>query len=75
MKIETKYDIGQSIFIPQINVKGKVHNIYISRNSIEYNIRYFISDKPETCYFLEDEICNDDSKKIGFPLDNKEKVE
>ncbi len=66
MKIETKYDIDQCVFIPNLNMIGRIQNIYVGRHSIEYNVRYFTSGRPETCYFLEEELSLEDINKLGF---------
>lgn len=66
MKIQTKFDIGQNVLITPIKSVGRVQNIFISRNSLEYNVRYFEGSKPETCYFLEDELALDKKPEIGF---------
>lgn len=66
MKINTKYNIDQSIYITHLKEKGKITGIYFDRSGYSYNVRYFISSKPETCYFSEDELQLEEPEKLGF---------
>ncbi len=67
MVIKTKYSIGQEVYIKPVKLIGRISAIFIHRNSLEYNMRYFINSELKTCYFLEDELqLNEEEKKVGF---------
>jgi hypothetical protein len=66
MKISTKFDINQKVYIDELKLYGKIKSIFVTRSSTEYNVRYFDSGKPLEVYFLEDEISLEQKKELGF---------
>lgn len=68
MKVNTKFNHRDRVFIPELNLNGKIIGIYIGSNlNIEYNIRYFKDGDVKTCYFYEDEIESAREKEeLGF---------
>lgn len=67
MKFNTKYDLNDKAYILHLKRWGKVIAFFINNDNIQYNIRYFVENKPETCYFDEDEISKDEAEvKLGF---------
>ena len=67
MLIKTKYNIGQEVYIKPAKLLGRIISIFVQKNSIEYNLRFFIQSEPKTCYFLEDELqLTEDEKTVGF---------
>lgn len=67
MKINSKFNIKDKIFIKPLKIWGKVLSLYINSNGIEYSIRYFDNLNAKECYFLEEEIQeNEADGKIGF---------
>lgn len=56
MKITTKYNLNDRIYLKCLKLEGRVVGFYVNNVGIEYNIRYFPANKAETCYFNEDEI-------------------
>ena len=67
MKINTKFNIGDNLYITPLKIKGKVLSIYISEFGISYNVRYFHEFKSNDCYFYESELSLEEPKQeIGF---------
>jgi hypothetical protein len=67
MKINTKYNIKDKVYIEALNLEGKITSIYIDSVGSSYNVRYFFESKPCSCNFEEDEISvNLPEKKIGL---------
>jgi uncharacterized protein YodC (DUF2158 family) len=67
MKINTKFNIKDKVFIKSLKIWGRILCMYINSNGIEYNVRYFDGFNPKDCYFLEEELqINDGEEKIGF---------
>ncbi len=57
MKVETKFNIHQPVFITPIKTPGVVLNIWIdSGSSVYYKVRYFWDGTAKEIYFLEREI-------------------
>ncbi len=66
MKINTKFNIDQKIYIKELKILGTVISI-IYTNRLEYLVRYFNEFEPKTIYFLEDELSDGKTEeKIGF---------
>ncbi len=55
MKIETKYEIGQKVFIEQLNLSGIILAIYYL-NQVEYRVRFFDGGSIRDPYFFENEL-------------------
>jgi uncharacterized protein YodC (DUF2158 family) len=72
MKLTTKYSIHDKVYIKELKLWGRITGIYFNIAGHEYNCRYFISSKPETCYFQEDEIQLEEPEKLGFKNGTKE---
>jgi len=68
MKIKTKFDVKQKIFIPQLNVEGLINFLNIGVDGMEYNVRWFNNGSECKAYFLESELeeINHDKKVVGF---------
>lgn len=67
MKITTKFDINQPIYIKELKIGGKINSIFITRGGLEYNVRYFSGLDYKDCYFREDEMLEkDDRTELGF---------
>ena len=68
MKIETKFDLFQKVYIPELKINGKILNIFIDCASrIQYRVRYFDAFKVQDVYFDEDEISDEFPKTpIGY---------
>lgn len=66
MKINTKFNIDQKVYIKQLKIWGTVLSFtYSSR--LEYYIRFFDKFEPKNIYFLEDELgVDENNEKIGF---------
>lgn len=66
MKIETKFDICQRVYILELKIYGKIIAIHIN-NSTRYLVRYFDDKISQECYFYEDELSlQDEETKLGF---------
>ena len=70
MTIQTKYNISDKVFIPELNINGTIISVYISDCGIRYNIRYFKDFDVKDCYFYEKEIEHYKSKEkeMGFKI-------
>ena len=70
MTIETQFNIGQKVYIPELKFWGKVLSIFLNGNGrIQYNIRYFDDKTPKECYFYEEELSKEEEKTtIGFEV-------
>lgn len=69
MKFNTKFDLYEKVYINEIKLYGVIVNIYISGDDklVQYNLRYFVDSKANTCYFYEDELSKDKPKtELGF---------
>jgi len=57
MAIENKYALLQEVkIIPLDYLRGRIIAIFIGRNGIEYNVRYFHEGSCKEVYFYEDEL-------------------
>ncbi len=66
MKLQTKHSINNKVYIKELKLWGRITGIYFTNSGYEYNCRYFVHSKPETCYFSEDEIQLEEPEKLGF---------
>lgn len=67
LRINTKYNLRQKVYIAPIKVWGKILNIFIGMSGdIQYNCRYFDGVSPKDCYFYEDELSLEEEKKVRF---------
>jgi hypothetical protein len=68
MKINTKFNIDQKIYIKELKIWGTIISIvYTTR--LEYFVRYFNDFEPKNIYFLENELQeNESNDTIGFSL-------
>lgn len=55
-KYEFVFNIGEKVKIKELNIKGKINAIYIGKQTIEYNVRYFCDGVPKEVYFSIDEL-------------------
>jgi hypothetical protein len=53
---ECKFDIAQTVRIPELDTKGKILNIWIVERGISYEVRYFHSGEAKSVYFYENEL-------------------
>lgn len=67
MKINTKYDLNQKVYITELKVWGTVQSIYIN-SVLKYYVRFFNGYDPKECYFLEEELSLEDGEGIGFKI-------
>lgn len=58
MKIETKFDIEETVFLPKLHkdLTGIVTDIPITGNYTKYWVRYFWECKPQDVCFFEFEL-------------------
>lgn len=54
MKLNTKYDIGDKVFIEELNIKGYVDSMDIDRAGIRYYVKYFFGGDFKGSYFPEE---------------------
>ena len=68
MKLSTKFDINQKIYIKNLKIFGRILSIFIDNaKQITYNTRYFDSLSHKDVYFMEDELSDkEEDKKVGF---------
>jgi hypothetical protein len=50
------YNIGDRVRIRDLDIKGRVSGIYITKEEITYNIRYFHNNEPKNIYFNSSEL-------------------
>lgn len=66
MKIETLYNINQKVYITELKICGLILSININ-SYIKYYIRYFDGCDAKECYFLENELKEQEpNKEVGF---------
>jgi len=56
MKIETKYDLSQKIWIPELERPGIIIEIYFDSFGLQYKVRYFNNGEVKTVCFLQAEL-------------------
>jgi len=56
VKIETKYNLAQKIWIPEIERPGIITEIFIDTFGVQYRIRYFTNSEAKTVVFFESEL-------------------
>lgn len=58
MTIETKFELSQKVYIPQLSTTGRVTAFYLTKlGGLQYYVRYFrTGGNPENEYFFEDEL-------------------
>lgn len=72
MKLETKFDINERIYIKELKTWGLIRAIYICGAGLEYSVKYFSEMNPKESYFLEDDLSSKkDADIIGYRTDNK----
>lgn len=54
MKLNTKYDIGDRVFIEELNIRGYVDSVDIDRAGIRYYVKYFFGGDFKGSYFPEE---------------------
>lgn len=55
MKIETKFNYKEKVYIPEIKAHGRIVEIFIS-NEIQYKVSFWIESELKLIYFYEDEL-------------------
>ena len=70
--MKNKFNIGDKVIINVLKLQARIVGIYISKDSLEYNVRFFDGNKTCTCYLWEDELSLEDSsqndKQLGFQI-------
>lgn len=67
MKLQTKFDIADRVWISELRIPSTVLAIYISEIGTQYNLRWFAIQDPKTGYFFESEVTElPENEKIGF---------
>lgn len=58
MKIETKYDIGQEVWVMTMGKPycAKITAIHIDKNGLLYNIKYLLAKKEEELFPTKEEL-------------------
>lgn len=66
MKIETKFDINQTIEIKPLNIKGTIKGISLNSCEISYRVKYYLNSEQKIEWFDEVELIESTTNKIGF---------
>ena len=56
MIVDYKFDIKQEVYIPQLNLHGRVKSLSYSPLGAEYYVRYINGGEIYESYFYEDEL-------------------
>lgn len=56
MTISTKYNLGDHVRIPGLNVEGRVFAIFFAGRVIEYRVRFASNGDFKEGFFWEDEV-------------------
>lgn len=64
--VKLTYSVGDTVYIKDLKLKGRIIGIFINSGGIEYQTRYFPKSEPSTCYFIEEELTTEEVKGIGF---------
>ena len=69
MKLSTKYNIDDKIYIKELKIWGRIIGIeFYSR--LKYDVRFFNGYDPKNSCFLEDELSlESDNGAVGFKKD------
>ena len=59
MKIETKFDRGQRVFITELDRYGIVRSIQVDDCGLMYLVRYFDNSEARTIWFYENELATE----------------
>lgn len=66
MKLNTKYNINDKVYIIPIKTWGKIIGLNFY-TVLKYDIRFFNGFDPKECLFLEDELSlQEENTKLGF---------
>lgn len=66
MKINTKFNLNQRIYIIELKCWGKIKTLFYD-GEIFYKVRYFDNKDPKEVYFLEDELSDKEiNQSLGF---------
>ena len=65
MKILTKFNLLQEIYIPKLKLVGNILAIYITGLGISYYVRYFSGVEAKEIYFYENELALPPEEKDG----------
>jgi hypothetical protein len=69
MKITTKFDLKDRVYIPELKTNGVVLGFFVDDlTCVKYQIRYFKDNNPVTTYFMDFELekYKEEAKAIGF---------
>lgn len=66
MKVNSTLNINDIVSIVPLDYKGRINGIYIDRQSLRYEVKYFLNGEPKFHYFEEDELKKIDSSKLGL---------
>lgn len=54
--IQIQYSIGDRVVVKDIEATGTVYAVMLSRDGIEYQVKYFVDARRATEWFVEGEI-------------------
>lgn len=66
MKIETKFDLGDTVFAKPLEIKGEVMSVSFGRDGMSYKVRYVSGSEFKYEWFFEDELEEKLKKSVGF---------
>ena len=56
MKIETKHNIGNPVWIKELSLSGRIMSIWVGDTGFQYHVRWMTNSSTTTAYLFEDEI-------------------
>ena len=56
MKLNTKFDINQTVKLIPLNCSCRIISICIALSGFEYKVQYFLDGKQEQSYVIESEL-------------------
>lgn len=67
MKIETKYELRQTVWLNELRSPAKIVGLFIGLNKeLQYECRWFNDHNAKNAYFYEDELGIPPESEIGF---------
>lgn len=64
MKVESRHDVVDRVWIKDLRSPGRVMAALVDRDGLMLSVRWFKDGEPKTAYFVEDE--------LGEPLENEQ---
>lgn len=66
MKINTKYNIDEKVYIPELKIYGIITGVCFYAQ-LKYDVRFFDGFSPQQCLFLENELTKEENgTTLGF---------